>query len=547
MTGTNLETNLKQQEQKETLLVENGDKKKKIEQFEEEHEGGLKKTLGLWNGVSIIIGSIIGSGIFISPTGVQMEAGSVGLSLIIWVASGIFAMAGAWSYAELGTLIHKSGGDYAYIMEAFGPFAAFMRFWIEAIVVRPCCVTIVALTFANYMLTPLYGPTDLPPYSIEGLAVVLIVFLTFINCASVRLSTVIMDTFTIAKVFALIMIIFTGVYFLIFGDASNRAAFADPFVNSNWDAGKISLAFYQGLFAYQGWNYLNFIVEELQNPKRNLPLAILISCSTVIVVYALTNVALYTIVSPQEMLSSKAIALDFANRVYGPVAFIMPIFVACSTLGSANGVIFTTSRLFYVGAREGQMPVLLTMVHHKTRTPIPAVVICGILSVLYLLLSNNVNALINYIQISYWLAIAAATASLFYFRYKIPNEPRPIKVNLAIPILFFIGCIGLVVIPIVGSPRDTAIGIAIMLTALPIYFLFIAYRPKAFNVVSDRVTKFFENILGVKPEAEVEATEGHNEEAEIALTETNEVIHAADKVIHDAEHHHEKLAEDSKA
>ncbi|CAD5231442.1 unnamed protein product [Bursaphelenchus xylophilus] len=545
--GANLETNLKIQEQKDALLTEDGGKKK-VEQFEEEPEGGLRKTLGLWNGVSIIIGSIIGSGIFVAPTGVQLEAGSVGISLIIWVASGVFAMAGAWSYAELGTLIHKSGGDYAYIMEAFGPFAAFMRFWIEAIVVRPCCVTIVAITFATYMLIPFFGQDDLPTGSVEGLSVCLIVFLTGINCASVRLSTIIMDTFTIAKVFALALIIATGGYLLIFGEEVNRAAFHDIWKDSNWDAGKISLAFYSGLFAYQGWNYLNFIVEELQNPRRNLPLAIVISCVTVTVVYALTNVALYTVISPKEMLSSKAIALDFANRVYGPMAFIMPIFVACSTLGSANGVIFTTSRLFYVGAREGQMPVLLTLVHHKTRTPIPAVVICGILSILYLFLSSNVFALINYIQISYWLAIAAATASLFYFRWKIPNEPRPIRVNLLIPIVFFLGCLGLVVVPIIGSPKDTAIGIAIMLTALPVYFLFIAFRPKVFNTMSDKVTKFFENVLGVKPEAEVEAIEGHDEEAERALTETNEVVHAADKVLHEGEHHHtEKPVEDSKA
>lgn len=177
-------------------------------------------------------------------------------------------MMGAWSYAELGTLIHKSGGDYAYIMEAFGPFVAFMRFWIEAIVVRPCSCTIVALTFATYILKTIYTDAAPPDYYTEGLAIFLIVLLTAINCASVKLSTLIMDTFTVAKVFALAMIICTGGYLLAFGEDINRLAFQDVWKNSNWDAGKISLAFYSGLFAYQGWNYLNFIVEELQNPKR---------------------------------------------------------------------------------------------------------------------------------------------------------------------------------------------------------------------------------------------------------------------------------------
>lgn len=162
------------------------------------------------------------------------------MSLLIWLVSGIFAAMGAWSYAELGTLIRKSGGDYAYIFEAFGPFIAFMRFWIEAIVVRPCSCLIVAITFATYMLKPFYPDSELPPYSTEALAVGLIgllafkvqfinskfsVFLTAINCASVRLSTLIQDTFTVAKVFALVMIILTGGYFLIRGRPENLASF----------------------------------------------------------------------------------------------------------------------------------------------------------------------------------------------------------------------------------------------------------------------------------------------------------------------------------
>ncbi|VBB29470.1 unnamed protein product, partial [Acanthocheilonema viteae] len=129
---------------------------------------GLAKSLTLVNGVSIIIGCIIGSGIFVSPTGVQEKAGSVGLSLIVWVVCGLFAMIGAYCYAELGTLIHKSGGDYTYIMESFGPFLAFIRLWVEAVVVRPCTCTVVALTFAIYMLRPFY-PNCEPPSGLPAL------------------------------------------------------------------------------------------------------------------------------------------------------------------------------------------------------------------------------------------------------------------------------------------------------------------------------------------------------------------------------------------
>uniref|UniRef100_A0A7I5EBH6 AA_permease domain-containing protein n=1 Tax=Haemonchus contortus TaxID=6289 RepID=A0A7I5EBH6_HAECO len=418
---------------------------------EGETDKGLAKSLTLFNGVSIIVGCIIGSGIFVSPTGVQEQAGSVGLSLIVWTASGIFTAIGAYCYAELGTLIKKSGGDYAYIMEAFGPFLAFIRLWIEAIVVRPCTITIVALTFAIYILRPFYPECDPPDLVPETLAVLLI------------------------------------------GKPEYRESFDNIFENNSRDFSTVSIAFYSGLFAYSGWNFLNFIVEELQNPKRNLPLAIAISISTCTIIYVLTNVALYTAISPDEMLESPAVAVLFANKLFGPFAFCMPLFVACSTIGSANGVIFTSSRLFYVGAREGQMPQVLTMINKTTRTPIPAVIVTGGLAVAYLVLSKNVYSLINYIQITYWLAIAAAMAALFWLRKTMPDAERPIKVSLIWPAIFLAGCAALVVIPIMAAPKDTAIGLMIMLSAVPVYLVFIAWKNKPKFV--DSLTESFTVVI----------------------------------------------------
>ncbi|KAI1724703.1 amino acid permease domain-containing protein [Ditylenchus destructor] len=468
---------------------------------------GLAKSLTLFNGVSIIVGCIIGSGIFLSPTGVQREAGSVGLSLVVWMVCGIFVGIGSYCYAELGTLIKKSGGDYAYIMEAFGPFLAFIRLWIEAIVVRPCTCTIVAITFAIYILRPFYPRCSTPDGAVEIIAASLLILLTAVNCISVKWATRVQDTFTITKVFALLLIIATGFYLLCTGDPIYRSSFDNIFEGTNADIGQASLAFYSGLFAYQGWNYLNFIVEELQNPKRNLPLAIVISVVSVTLIYVLTNVALYTVISPEEMLKSPAVAVEFANKMYGPLAFTMPLFVACSTLGSANGVIFTSSRLFYVGAREGQMPLVLTMINKETRTPVPAIILTGLLSLGYLGMSNDAITLINYIQISYWLAIGAAIVALLYLRKKLPDAPRPIKVNIIWPLIFLLGCVALVVIPCLGNPKDTAIGISIMLSAIPVYLIFIAWKgkPKFFNALSDSVTVLCQKLFLVVYDEEKES------------------------------------------
>ncbi|KJH47280.1 hypothetical protein DICVIV_06636 [Dictyocaulus viviparus] len=231
------------------------------EKDDNQNETGLAKSLTLSSGVSIIVGCIIGSGIFVSPTGVQEQAGSVGLSLIVWTVSGVFTAIGAYCYAELG-------GDYAYIMEAFGPFPAFVRLWIEAIVVRPCTVTIVALTFSIYTLRPFYPHCNPPEGLPELLAVLLIVLMTAINCISVRAATFVQDVFTIAKVIALLLIITTGMILLLTGKPQYRDSFENIFEGTSRDLSTVSIAFYSGLFAYSGWNFLNFIVEELQNPKR---------------------------------------------------------------------------------------------------------------------------------------------------------------------------------------------------------------------------------------------------------------------------------------
>ncbi|KJH47281.1 Asc-type amino acid transporter 1 domain protein [Dictyocaulus viviparus] len=196
----------------------------------------------------------------------------------------------------------------------------------------------------------------------------------------------------------------------------------------------------------------------------------------------------------------------FANKLYGRFAFCMPLVVACSTIGSANGLIFTSSRLFYVGAREGQMPVVLTMINKTTRTPIPSVVLMGTLSIAYLVLSKNVYSLINYIQITYWLAIGASIAALFYLRKTMPFAARPIKVALIWPAIFLVGCVALVIVPIMAAPKDTAIGIAILLSAVPVYLIFISWenKPKCVEQLSTSFTILMQKMFMVVDDSKEE-------------------------------------------
>uniref|UniRef100_A0A1I8ASP9 Large neutral amino acids transporter small subunit 1 n=1 Tax=Steinernema glaseri TaxID=37863 RepID=A0A1I8ASP9_9BILA len=441
---------------------------------DDDDDVGLKPSIDLFGGVMVIVGCIIGSGIFISPKGVHENINSVGWSIVVWIVCGAFSAIGAYCYAELGTFIRQSGGDYAYVLTAFGPLMGFLRMWIECIIVRPCTITAVAITFATYILQPFYPHCDLPFLAPQMLAAGCIVLLALINCMSVKFVTFVQNFFTVAKLAALTLIIATGVFLLCLGTPYTDS-FENMFEAPQFTMGQIALAFYSGLWAYNGWNYLNFITEELINPTKNLPRAIAISCTVCTVIYCLANIAFYAGTSADDLLESKAIAVTFANRHYGPMAFIMPILVACSCFGTVNGVMLTSSRLFFVAGRNEHMPSVLSYINPFLNTPIPAVLFTAFLSMLYLLLSDNIYTLINYVQIVNWIAIGIATVGLLYLRVSQPPKdyPRPLQVHLIWPIIFLLGCAFLVIFPIIQAPLDSAIGIGIMFTGLPVYYLFI--------------------------------------------------------------------------
>ena len=222
----------------------------------------LKAEMTLMNGCTVIIGCIIGSGIFVSPTGVLQGTGSVNLSLVVWIICGLFTMIGAYCYAELGCMIKKSGADYAYIFYSFGPLAAFVRLWIECIIVRPCTAAIQSLSFSLYILKPFFPECDPPSEATRLLAAACICLLGFVNCYSVKMSNMVQDYLTYAKVFALILICFTGLVQL---GSGNTEYFT--WDGTETDPTVIALSFYSGLFAYTGWNYLNFIIEEMKVRK----------------------------------------------------------------------------------------------------------------------------------------------------------------------------------------------------------------------------------------------------------------------------------------
>ncbi|KAG5673102.1 hypothetical protein PVAND_003176 [Polypedilum vanderplanki] len=464
----------------------------------------MKKELGLLEGCAIILGIIFGSGIFISPKGVIKEVNAPGTSLVIWTLCGLLSMIGALCYAELGCCIPKSGGDYAYINEAFGDLPSFLYIYDATVIFVPATNAIMSLTFANYVLQPFYaGECKVPELAAQLLAAATICGLTYLNSFNVRATTKMQNVIMFTKIAALVMIIIIGLGYMSLGHTEN---FDNAFENSETNPAKLSVAFYSGIFSYAGWNYLNFMTEELRNPYKNLPRAIYISLPLVTIIYVLANVAYLAVLTPQEMVASNAIAVSFGDKVLSYGSWIIPIMVAISAFGGLSVHIMTSSRMCFVSARNGHMPELLSFINVKRFTPTPSLVFLCVLSLVYLFI-GDVYVLITYSSIVETFFIMMSVSGVLYFRWKRPDMARPIKVNISVPIIFVGICIFLIIVPVFDAPWEVFMGCFITLTGVPIYLICIAWKrkPKNFQNVIDKLTINMQKLfMSAKEEQEID-------------------------------------------
>ncbi|XP_077700136.1 b(0,+)-type amino acid transporter 1-like isoform X3 [Canis aureus] len=416
----------------------------------------LRREIGLWSAVSLIAGCMIGSGIFMSPQGVLVYVGSPGASLVVWAVCGLLAMMGALCYAELGALVPKSGGEYAYILQIFGSLPAFLVIYTFVLLVRPAAIAAVSLSFAEYAVAPFYpGCSSMPQAVLKAVAAICILLLTLVNCWSSRLATMLMN------------------------------------------AGRIGMAFYQGLWSFDGWNNVNYVLEELKNPKQNLVWALMIAIPLVTSLYLLVNISYLLVLSPNELLSSDAMAVSWGNQVLGDWAWLVPLAVTLSTLGSTNGTFFGGSRVCYVAAREGHMPQLLSMVHVHRLTPTPALMFTAAVA-LVLVIPGNFSTIVNFLSFLGWITYGTTISCLLYLRMKKKNLPRPYKVPTVIPVIMLLASLYLVLAPIIDHPQIEFLYIFLfLLSGIPVYFLLVHFRcqPKWLQMA----TMYLQLLLEVAP------------------------------------------------
>lgn len=455
----------------------------------------LKTEVGLFGGVSLIAGVMVGSGIFMSPQYVLLNIGSPGASLLIWAASGLLAMLASFCYAELGTVIRESGGEYVYILRTSGNLMAFIFAFISIVVVRPTSMTGVALSFAQNALAPFYDDCPPPAGAVKCLAAAGIVTLTIVNCLNVRSSMAVTVFFTAVKIVALVVIMIGGIVVLIQGNTSN--SLQQSFDGTKQSVSAIGTAFYQCLWSFDGWNSLNSVTEEIKRPGVNLPRALMIAIPMVTILYLLVNISYLIVMTPTEMISSSAVAVTWGNKVLGGWGWVMSVAAAFSSFGSLNGSFFSGGRVCYVTAREGHMPDILAMAHMKRLTPSPALIFTTIIS-LIVLIPGDFQGIINFFSFTAWFFYGITLSGLLYLKIKKPELPRAVTVPIIIPILVLLAAVFLVLAPIIDDPQIEYLYVTLfILSSIVIYIPFIHF--KLFPGVLNKLTIFLQLFLEVAP------------------------------------------------
>nr|XP_039265765.1 b(0,+)-type amino acid transporter 1-like [Styela clava] len=462
----------------------------------------LQKKIGLWRGVSIIAGIMVGSGIFLSPVGVLAGTnGSVGMSLVLWVVCGLFSGLAALCYAELGTTVVESGGDFAYFNAAYGGPVAFAFSSAYLFVIYSTGSAAKAVALGTYIATPFYNGECAPPTTavkFAGAAAILVV--TFVNYFSVRNAARVQVVFTIAKFVGLAAIIIGGITRLADGNPVANSNFVnafDPKALAGLTATQIGLAFYQGLFSYDGWANLNRVTEEVNDVGKTLPRCIMIAITGVTAFYVLVNIAYFSVLTPENILSSKAVAVTFGYRVFGSFGWIMPLAVCLSIFGSLNGSCLTGGRITFAAARRGHLPQIFSMIHVEHITPGPSLLIHNLL-VLIMLIPGDFDTLLNSMSFATWIFYGLGAVGVLVLRKTRPDLPRPYKVPVVIPVIVAIFTVYLTIVPLIENPDISYLYGGIFILCSPIFYFLFVYKKLRLPGM-DHFTIFLQKFLDVSP------------------------------------------------
>jgi APA family basic amino acid/polyamine antiporter len=431
----------------------------------------FRRELSVFDGINVVIGNMIGSGIFIAPAIVAATVvpQTGGMHLLVWLVGGLLAMTGALSYAELGALMPRAGGHYVFLREGIGDLAGFLYGWTIMLVIASGSIAFVSITFVTYLsyFVPMGAGM------VKFLAILTIFCLTGVNYVGVKMGSRVLNIFTSLKVVALVGLIIAGLFF-----ARMHTEYFIPVIpeNTSLDISWIStfmFALVSVLFTYGGWQNIGFIAGELKSPQRNLPLSLAVGVIAVLSIYMLANFVFVNVLSVPTMGGSKLVASDAMEGLWGAAGgSFVSLVIMVSSFGITNAIIMVSPRVYYAMAKDGLFIPKLASVHPRYKTPHVALVFQALWSAIIVLASDTFQQIMNYVVFMDWLFLAMAVYCIYVLRKKYPEAPRPYRAwgYPVTPALFIVLSMLVVVNTLMRAPLESGIGIAIVLSGLPFYF-----------------------------------------------------------------------------
>ena len=424
----------------------------------------LRRILGMWDLVLMIIGTVIGSGIFLVPGAVLRAVGnSVPLGLTVWLAGGILSLLGALTYGELSSMKPRAGGLYVYIRDCFGPFPAFLFGWTLFFVISSGSIATLAVAFGNYLGEFL----QLSAWETKSVALLVILVITAVNVRGTRQSADLLNVTTAIKVTAILVV--SAV--LLWQGRNPIFGSGDQTDHQSLGVSGFGLAMISVLWAYEGWQYVTYSAGETINPQRTFPLAFLIGSAALIAIYLFANLGYLAALGASGVAGSTRVAATALGAVVSHGAGkIVAIAILISMFSAANSIMLNAPRVYYAMARDGLFFHSLSQVHPRFGTPALAVGAAGIWSAV-LAASGTFEQLLTYVVFIGWIFYALAAASIFIYRKRAPEAARPYRVPAYpwTPIVFILAAMALVGNTIATQPVRAAIGLGIVFLGAPAY------------------------------------------------------------------------------
>lgn len=416
-------------------------------------EPQLLRALGWWEATAIVVGIVIGTGIFIVPAQTTRLMGTRDAALSVWAVAGLLSLLGALSFAELAAMMPKAGGQYIYLREAYGPLTGYLCGWSFFVATQTGGIAVLAVGFAEYVNDFL----PLIPWEQKTAAAASIVVLTAINYLGVREGGALQSILTGVKVGALAAIILLG-YVMVRGLPGGPAVLAAP--RGHPVVATFGVAMVGAFWAYEGWNACTFVAGEVRHPERNVPLALILGMSAVIAIYLALNLVYYHVLPMDQVANSPRVGADAAIRIFGRTgAYLVSLLIIISTLGSLNGSILAAPRVYYAMAKDGLFFRWCARVHPRFHTPHVALLVQGAWAIV-LVAAGTYEQLFTYVIFAAFVFYALTALAVVVLRRTQPEAPRPYRVfgYPYVPIIFVLGSAWFLVNTLLEEPVEAACG-----------------------------------------------------------------------------------------